>query len=284
MTPGRIMPALTRLDLVKRYGPTALVTGASDGIGQAIALRLAEAGIDLILVARRKTSLEQLATEIQATFAVQVMVVTADMATDGGVERTISACENQDIGLLVAAAGYGTSGPFIAARLEDELTMIDVNCRAVAALAHHFGRRFAARRRGGLVLMSSLVAFQGVPRAANYAATKAYIQSLAEGLRQELAPHGVDVLASAPGPIHSGFADRAGMRMGFAQTPDVVALATLQALGRRGTVRPGWLAKALEASLALLPRWGRVRIMALVMNGMTRHQHDQNIAQIGKSA
>lgn len=284
MTPGRIMPALTRLDLVKRYGPTALVTGASDGIGRAIALRLAEAGIDLILVARRKTSLEQLATEIQATFAVQVMVVTADMATDGGVERTISACENQDIGLLVAAAGYGTSGPFIAARLEDELTMIDVNCRAVAALAHHFGRRFAARRRGGLVLMSSLVAFQGVPRAANYAATKAYIQSLAEGLRQELAPHGVDVLASAPGPIHSGFADRAGMRMGFAQTPDVVALATLQALGRRGTVRPGWLAKALEASLALLPRWGRVRIMALVMNGMTRHQHDQNIAQIGKSA
>lgn len=150
--------------------------------------------------------------------------------------------------------------------------MVDVNCRAVAALAHAFGRTLAERGRGGLVLMSSLVAFQGVPRAANYAATKAYVQSLAEGLHTELAPFGVDVIASAPGPVHSGFARRAGMVMGLAAQPAVVAEATLRALGRRTTVRPGLLSKLLELSLAVLPRWGRVRMMAKVMGGMTKHR------------
>lgn len=97
--------------------------------------------------------------------------------------------------------------------VEPELDMIDVNCRAVAALTHAFGQRFAARGKGGIVLMSSLVAFQGVAHAANYAATKAYVQSLAEGLRTELAPLGVAVVACAPGPIASGFAARASMVM-----------------------------------------------------------------------
>ena len=177
-----------------------------------------------------------------------------------------------DVGLLVAAAGFGTSGPFVDCPLDSELAMIDLNCRAVAASSHLFARRFVARGRGGLVLLSSLVAFQGVPRAANYAATKAFVQSLAEGLRLELLPRGVDVVASAPGPVHSGFAARASMKMGFAQTPREVARSTLHALGRRGTVRPGWLAKLLEASLKPLPRFWRVRMMGVVMGGMTRRQ------------
>ena len=96
--------------------------------------------------------------------------------------------------------------------------MIDVNCRAVAALSHAFGRRFVDRKRGGYRPDELLVAFQGVPRAANYAATKAYVQSFAEALRLELEPHGVDVIASAPGPIRSGFATRASMTMGLAQS------------------------------------------------------------------
>jgi short-subunit dehydrogenase len=122
--------------------------------------------------------------------------------------------------------------------------------------------------------MSSLLAFQGVPRAANYAATKAFVQTFAEGLNRELAPAGVAVIAAAPGPIRSGFEARANMRMGLAQAPDDVVPATLRALGRRTTVRPGWLAKGLEASLALLPRSLRTRILAGVMGGMTRHQDD----------
>lgn len=89
----------------------------------------------------------------------------------------------------------------------------------------------------------------------------------------ELAPFGVDVVASAPGPIHSGFAARAGMIMGRALAPSAVALATLAALGKkRMTVRPGWLSKVLELSLVCLGRWGRIRMLAIVMGGMTRHQ------------
>jgi short-subunit dehydrogenase len=147
-----------------------------------------------------------------------------------------------------------------------------VNCRAVAELSHVFGGRFARQRRGGLVLLSSLVAFQGVRRAANYAATKAWVQSFAEGLALELAPFGVDVLSSAPGPIRSGFGARADMKMSMALGPEAVATQSLAALPRGGTVRPGWLSKFLEWSLMFLPRWGRVRMMSLVMNGMTKHQ------------
>ena len=171
-----------------------------------------------------------------------------------------------DVGLLIASAGFGTSGPFVDGRLDEELGMIDVNCRAVAALSHAFGRRFVDRKGGGIVLISSLVAFQGVPRAANYAATKAYVQSFAEALRLELKPLGVDVIASAPGPIRSGFATRASMTMRLVMSQvrrspllDDVALFVLG--GSRNSSRH---------RSCFSRRWGRVRTMGIVMAGMTK--------------
>ena len=256
---------------VSRFGPWAIVTGASDGIGRAFAYDLAAAGMNVVLVARRSELLEQIASELRTRHRVSTLVITADLARADAVAMINSATSDLDAGLLVAAAGFGTSGSLIDSPLAPELEMVDVNCRAVLALSHEFGRRFVERGRGGIVLLSSIVAFQGVPRAANYAATKAYVQSLAEGLHLELGPLGVDVLSSAPGPISSGFASRARMRMGMTQTPAAVAQASLEALGRRGTVRPGWLAKGLAASLMFLPRWARVRMMGIVMAGMTKH-------------
>ncbi len=256
----------------ERYGPWAVVTGASDGIGREIARRLAERGLNLVLVARRVDRLSQLAAELSARHGVDTRVIGVDLTRPDAVTMVLSATETLDVGLLVAAAGFGTSGNFLDANLERELEMIDVNCRSVAALSMLFGRRFVHQGRGGMILLSSLVAFQGVPRAANYSATKAYVQSLAEALHIELGQRGVDVLACAPGPVQSGFAARANMRMNMALKPEDIAQATLNALGRRTTVRPGWLSKFLEASLATLPRWGRVRVMSLVMGGMTKHQ------------
>ncbi len=252
-----------------RYGPWAVVTGASDGIGRALATELAAAGVHLALAARRGDVLEELARELSTRYGVETHPLPVDLSQSSGVDALVNGTRDLDVGLLVAAAGFGTSGPFLDSDIASELDMIDVNCRAVAAVTHAFARRFVARGRGGIVLLSSLVAFQGVPRAANYAATKAYVQSLAEGLRLELGPRGVDVLASAPGPVHSGFAARASMSL--AQTPTEVARGTLAALGRWGTVRPGFLARFLELSLAFLPRWGRVRMMGVVMGGMTKH-------------
>ena len=260
-----------RSSFSERYGPWAVVTGASDGIGRAIAHELARSGLHLVLVARRREALDAVGAELAVQHGIQTRSLALDLSHGESATALLAETRELDVGLLVAAAGFGSSGQFLEADLTTELTMIDVNCRAVAALAHGFGRRFVARGRGGLVLLSSLVAFQGVPRAANYAATKAYVQSLAEGLRLELRPQGVDVIASAPGPVRSGFAERAAMKMSFAQTPAEVARGTLAALGRWGTVRPGFLARFLELSLALLPRWGRVRMMGVVMKGMTSH-------------
>jgi short-subunit dehydrogenase len=255
-----------------KYGPWAVVTGASDGIGRQMAVELAKRGLNLVLVARRLEVLERLASELSSRHGVTIETIGADLSKPGDVNSVIRGTETLEVGLLAAVAGYGTSGDFIAIDGARELDMVDVNCRAVVALAHAFAKRFAAQKRGGLIFMSSLVGFQGVPRAATYAATKAFIQTFAEGLRIELAPLGVDVLASAPGPVRSGFEARANMKMGMAASPLTVAQQTLGALGRQGTVRPGILSKFLEGSLSPLPRRVRARIMGLVMRGMTKHQ------------
>lgn len=255
-----------------RYGDWAVITGASDGIGRAIAEQLAGRGLDLVLVARRADLLGHLAVELSGRYAVQAHVLQADLEVPDEWRRVAAATASMDVGLLAACAGFGSAGPLLESEIGDELGMIAVNCSAVLGLTHHFGRRFAARGRGGIVLMSSLLAFQGVPLAANYAATKAYVQSLAEGLRPELAKAGVDLLASAPGPVRSGFAARAGMTMGLATDPASVAVATLDALGRRGTVRPGPLSKLLEASFIGQPRVMRGWILGKVMRGMMAHR------------
>lgn len=253
----------------ERYGPVALVTGASDGIGRAFAGALAARGLDLILVARREEVLAAVAADLRTRHGVRAATVPADLARPEGVERVLAATAGEAVGLMVAAAGFGTSGPVLEADPAAELAMIDVNCRAVVALTHGIGRRMAGRATGGIVLLGSIVAFQGVARAATYAATKAFVQSFAEGLGRELAPSGVDVLAVAPGPVASGFAARAGMRMGRAQDPASVAAGALDALGRRRTVRPGALSRLLGWSLATLPRPARVGVMSAIMAGMT---------------
>lgn len=267
-----------------QYGEWAIVTGASDGIGKAIALELAARGLNLVLVARRRPVLEKLATELQGDFNIETQVIAADLSKASDIESVIGQTQALKVGLLVAAAGYGTSGAFIESSVDAELNMLDVNCRAVVALSHHFGQRFATQGHGGLILFSSLVAFQGVPKSANYAATKAYIQSLAEGLKYELAPFGVDVLASAPGPVASGFASRANMQMGAALTPEIVARETVNALGKKSNVRPGFLSKFLIGSLQAMPRQLRVRAMQQIMGSMTEHQNDATQSATPQSA
>ncbi|WP_055073631.1 SDR family oxidoreductase [Pseudanabaena sp. 'Roaring Creek'] len=258
--------------LYKRYGSWAVVTGASSGIGREMALRLAGSGLNLVLVARSKQVLEQMAVDWRDRYAIEVKVLAVDLAQDSGSKIILDATQNLDIGLLVAAAGFGTAGAFLALPIETEMEMLNVNCRSLLELTWHFGQRLMKRGNGGIVLMSSIVGFQGTPFAAHYAATKAYVQTLAEALYVELAPMGIDVIASAPGPTNSGFASRAGMKLGMALNPEDVAQATLDALGKKPTILPGFISKLLTYSLAFLPRWARVQIMGGVMRDMTKHQ------------
>lgn len=254
--------------LKRRFGPTALITGASDGIGRAFALRLAEEGFDLILVARREATLQDLAMDLGTRFGVDVLVLASDLSQPGAAPALLAATKGAPVGLVVAAAGFGSIGPFLERDGASEVNMVDLNCRSVVELSHGFGQRMARQGRGGIVLFGSLLGFNGAPLSATYAATKGFVQSFAEGIASEMRPLGVQVLSVAPGPVGTGFAARAGMQMGRAATPDTVARSALAALGRRGTVRPGFLAKVLGWSLAMLPRWGRVRVMGQIMKGM----------------
>lgn len=262
------------MDFNTKYGPWAVVTGASSGIGRAIAQELVAKGLHLVLVARRQETLQALVSDLEAQHAIECRPVAADLGAEAGRRAVEDATRDLDVGLLVAAAGFGTTGQFLDADLDAEYDMLTVNAWAILEQAHHFGRRFADRGRGGLILFGSIVGFQGTPYAAHYAATKAYVQTLAEALHLELGPHGVDVVSSAPGPVHSGFAERADQKMGAAIQPEDVAKPTLAALGRRMTTYPGLLTKVLSGSLALLPRWARARIMKQVMGGMTAHQRE----------
>lgn len=263
---------MNRKEFVEKYGPWAVVTGASDGIGQAFTEELAALGMNLVAVARRDGRLQQLAGELRRKHKVQTLVVAADLSTAGGRAAVVHDTRDLDVGLLVAAAGFGTSGALLDASLETERNMLEVNCLAVLEQSMVFGQRFVERGRGGMILVASLLGWQGVAGAAHYAATKAYVQSLAEGLHRELAAFNIDVLASAPGPVNSGFGGRADMRMGKADTPATVAKASLQALGKKATVIPGTLGKFLSYSVLSLPRFLRVRILTGVMQSMTKHQ------------
>jgi short-subunit dehydrogenase len=258
--------------LKNNYGPWAIVSGASSGIGLEIVERLAESGLHLIIHARSENILQGIAKRLTSTHDIEVKMVASDISEPAGIQKLIEATQALPIGLLVASAGYGTSGEFIHTSVHAEINMLRLNCEALLTLTHHFAQRFVAQKRGGIILMSSMVAFQGVPYSANYAATKAYVQSLAEALAEELKPHGVDVLAAAPGPVASGFGQRANMKMNMSLTPQQVGIPILKALGRNTTVLPGFLTKFLVYSLRTVPRWGKVKIMKIVMGGMTEHQ------------
>lgn len=255
---------------LERYGQWAVITGASNGIGRAVAEHVAAHGLNVALAARSEARLHALAGKLEHSYGVKTRVVTVDLSQISQVTTLLSAIDDLDVGLAVLAAGFGTTGPLTDISPADELEMVAVNVAAVARLAQAFATRMAAQRRGAIVLFGSILGWQGVPGHANYAATKAYVQSLAEGLHRELKPRGVDVLSVAPGPVHTGFAARAGLTMTSAAAPEAVAQAMWSALGRRVTVVPGAQAKFLTASLKMLPRRIRSIILGRVMASM-RH-------------
>ena len=254
-----------------RYGAYALVTGASEGIGQCFAEELAKAGMNVVLVARRQDRLNALAQTLEAKYKVFCPVIALDLSSTEHLEDLLQITGQLDIGLLVCNAGFGAAGNFLDASIETEMNMLSVNCTAVTRLVHHFGLKFKNKGTGGVILLSSIVATQGVARSAHYAATKAYVHTLGEGLQQEWRGSGLDLLIVAPGPVETGFAQRSNMQLGKTTSPEVVAKQSLRALGRQQLIHPGWLAKCLALALSLAPRALRVNIMGAVMGSMTKN-------------
>lgn len=253
---------------LEKYNRFALVTGASSGIGKDFVYELAKQGFNLHLVSRDFQKLNKIKDDIESKFGTQVFVNSKDLSNDQDVNDLLKEIKFQDIGLLVLAAGYGSSGKFEDLDIENEVSMIDVNCRSVIKICHHFVQNRNHFKPRGIVLFGSLVGFQGVPWTSTYAATKAFIQSFAEGLFGEYNNQGIDVISIAPGPVQTGFGDRAGMFMGNAQSPKGMAKMVLKKLGKTVTIRPGFLSKFLGYSLITLPRGMRSKLMKHIMRKM----------------
>jgi short-subunit dehydrogenase len=256
-----------------KYGEWAVVTGATSGIGKALAIVLAALKINLIVNGRNKAALEALKIDIEKNYGIEIITIEGDITDAGVCTAMVNTSNEHNIGLFIAAAGFGTSGNFTDNNILTELNMLDVNCKAVLQLTHFFANKFKQQQRGGIILFSSLVAFQGVPKSANYAASKAYIQSLGEALYHELKPNNVDVLTVAPGPVKTGFGKVANLQMNLAANTAQIIKPILNALGKKQTVVPGFIAKFLTYSLATLPRYYKVVVMKKIMTDMTKHQN-----------
>ena len=257
--------------LKEKYGEHVLITGATSGIGKELARNFAVAGFKLIITGRRTQVLNDLCTEFYDDFNTDVIPITGDLSNPEDIQLLIRETAHLPIGIAIMNAGFGTSGKLIEADIDSEVNLIDLNIKSLLVLTHHFSKKMKGKG-GAIVLLSSMVAFQGVPNAANYSASKAYVQSLGEALAIELKPFGVDVLTAAPGPVDSGFSARANMQMGKAMKPEQIAAPIIKAIGSKSTVLPGFLTKLLVYNLRTVPRWAKVRIMGMVMSGFTRHQ------------
>jgi short-subunit dehydrogenase len=194
---------MTDKDFRERYGPIALVTGASSGIGWAFAEELAERGFDLVLTARRVDRLEQLAEKLEAAHGTRSQLVEADLSDASAPQLLLQSTLGRDIGLLISNAGFNLKGAFESKDPAQMTKMLTVNCHAPMQLAHGFIPRLKTRGHGGIVFTSSVEGLIGCPYSTAYSASKALVIGLGEGLWGELLGSGVDVLTLCPGATES---------------------------------------------------------------------------------
>lgn len=251
-----------------KYGPWALIAGASEGLGEAFAHALARRGLRLILLARREDKLRATAAAIAEHHRVEVETLACDLADPELATRVRAAVGAREVGLLIYNAAYSRMGGFFDQSLDDKLRTIDVNCRGPLILSHVLGEGMLARRRGGLVLMGSLAGEQGSPRLASYAASKAFNRVLAESLWGELRDRGVDVLACVAGATRTpGLELVASGAKGPVMEPAAVVEEALAMLGREPSMIPGLSNRLGAFVLGRLPRRLRIRAMDLATRG-----------------
>jgi short-subunit dehydrogenase len=229
----------------ERYGPWAVITGASQGTGQAYARQLAAKGLSLVLVARRPEPLAALAEEIRSETGVECIIASIDLGLPDAAQRIVAAVGDREVGLFVANAGADTNG---ARFLDNDLgawrSLVTMNVMTTMACCHHFGGKMRERGRGGLLLANSYAGYGGGEFMACYTGSKAFLLCFAESLWSELRPHGVDVLTLA---------------MGMTDTPAFNALLEENGLPQpEGVAAPDAVAAFALANLANGPvqNWG----------------------------
>jgi hypothetical protein len=255
-----------------RFGPWALVTGASSGIGREFARQLAANGIDLVLAARRLPVIDEVGQELRRRYGIRYRALQVDLTAPDFLETVVAATDDLDIGLVVSNAGDMNLGEFLGTSHDALLRELRVNADSHLGLTRHFGERLVTRGRGGILLVSSVAGLQPVPYIANYAAAKAYVLALGEAVHRELAPKGVTVTVLVPGatdtPMLSRFgADRTPMRRLVTPVEACVSdgLAALAA-NRRARIS-GYLNRV---TVATAPRTARTRMFGAMNRSMAR--------------
>jgi short-subunit dehydrogenase len=252
------------------FGPWALITGASSGIGAEFARQLAANGFDLVLAARRLPMLEQAGAKLAAQYGIKCRTIQVDLSDPGFLSTIADATDDLDIGLVISNAGDMIMGEFLDSEPDRLLADLRLNVASHLALMHHFGRRLARRGRGGILLVSSTAALQPVPYTASYAAAKSYLLSLGEAAHHELAGQGVTVTVLLPGATDTAmvarFSDSTGMSVHkppmslMLMTPGQLVSEGLDAL-RAGRARR-IAGRANRATAALVSRRTRTRMFA----------------------
>lgn len=247
-------------------GATALVTGASAGIGRAFALRLAREGADVVLVARNRSRLEDLAQQLRREHDVRAEAVPTDLSLQDSWQVVADAVSDRGLAvdLLVNNAGFGTHGPVEGLDAQRDQEQIMVNVGSVVALTHAFLPGMLERGRGTIINVASIAAFQPLPYMAVYGASKAFVVSFSEALRQETRGHGVTVVGLCPGPTDTEFFDHVGDEASLGRrlaSPDAVVETALRSRARGGgTAIVGGQNRLLIRGTAVLPQSVAARI------------------------
>lgn len=227
----------------EKYGPWALITGATSGIGEEIAKEIASRGINIVLVARKTDELELKSSALKTKYNINTKTISADLSTNEGIEIIKSSTNELSIGLLAISAGLEVNGAFEKNDIQKELKVVQININATLLLTHHFSKKMVDNSKGGILLVSSLSGHMPNPYFANYAGTKAYVLNFGASLYGELKPKGVDVTILSPGLTSTPMTKDNGVD--FSKTPmqsmspKDVAKTGVNALGKKMIAIPG---------------------------------------------
>jgi short-subunit dehydrogenase len=268
---------ITHIDPHK-FGPWAIVTGASSGIGKEFARQLAASGFHVVLVSRRLSTLEELGDRLAAEFGVQYRAVKLDLTDEHFLRTLAEATHDLDIGLVVSNAGTWMLGDFVTMDSRALQRSLNLNVKAHLDIAHYFGQHMAQRRRGGLLLTASTAGLQGVPFSAEYAAAKAYVLTLGEGLHNELQKLGVHVTVLLPGATDTPLLAASGFDLPAILKPMSPEQCVAEGLAALSANRATHIAGRMNRMLAaLMPR----RLATRMYGGMSAQVLVKRSGEVG---
>jgi len=267
--------------LKQRYGSWAMITGASSGIGQEFAHQLAAQGFNLVLVARRKNELSQLASTLFSSHSTITRVISLDLLESDSIQTLNTLTEDLDIGLVIPAAGVDEMGAFFDNPIVSHQKVMKLNMEVPTQIAHTFGQRLQKRGGGGIIMISSLLAYQGTTFFSSYAASKSYILLLGEALNVELKQHNIDVLVVAPGltqtPMASGIPIDWSQIPMQQQRPAAVVKTALSSIGKKASVVSGLLNKFYAWQNRLLPRITPTKFFNVLLSRGVKQYQTKNL-------